>query len=29
MAVPDFVSTYGQDGVTIAGYIPKRYRRPA
>jgi hypothetical protein len=22
---PDFVSAYGRDGVTIAGYIPKRY----
>lgn len=21
--VPDFMSTYGQDGVTIAGYVPK------
>lgn len=23
--VPDFVSAWGQDGVTIAGYVPKRY----
>jgi hypothetical protein len=23
--VPDFVSAFGRDGVTIAGYIPKRY----
>ncbi len=23
--VPDFVSTWGRDGVTIAGYVPKRY----
>jgi hypothetical protein len=23
--IPDFVSAYGQDGVTIAGYVPKQF----
>ena len=25
---PDFISTYGRDGVSIAGYIPKEYLLP-